>query len=153
MPSQDQILDDVVATFEFASAELGSKRLGMAVAMRAYALSVGGQVELTPHQLILECVCEVFDVTLPELLGPSQKHNVARARRAAQWLLKANGYSYSKSAEHTGRKTSAEAYRSCQAVKGDDELQREIGAVAGMIADRLPTVKGAPVIWPRARVA
>ena len=33
---------------------------------------------------------------------------------------------------------------------GDDELLTEAAQVAGMIADRLPEVKGAPVVWPKA---
>ena len=72
MPRVD--IASVLETFRFASAELGSEEAGMAVAMRAFALSV----------------------------------------------------------------------------RGKDELLTEAAQVAGMIADRLPEVKGAPVVWPKA---
>jgi chromosomal replication initiation ATPase DnaA len=143
----------VLETFRFASAELGSEEAGMAVAMRAFAMNSKGQVERRPPQLILDCTCERFEVTREELIGPSQKHRVARARRAAMWLLYANGQSYQETATWVGRKTAEEAMRSIRTVEGDEELQREIGAVAAMIAERLPDVKGAPVIWPIAREA
>jgi chromosomal replication initiation ATPase DnaA len=139
----------VLATFRFASAELGSEEAGMAVAMRAFALSVRGQIERRPRQLILECTCEHFDVALDDLLGDGRTSTVSRARRAAAWLLRANGYSYGETAKALGRKNNTDAIRACHSVDRHEDLQAEVAQVAGMIAERLPAVKGAPVIWPK----
>jgi chromosomal replication initiation ATPase DnaA len=138
-----------VETFRFARAELGSDEAAMAVVLSAYAHTSGGAIERRPKQLILQCVCERFDVAIDDMLGESVTSTVSRARRVAMWILHASGYSYREAGERVNRKRT-DAIRACQSVDRHEELQAETAEVARMIAERLPAVKGAPVVWPRA---
>jgi chromosomal replication initiation ATPase DnaA len=140
----------VLATFHFATAETGSEEEGMAIAMRAFAMSTSGHVTRRPMKIILDCACQHFAVTLDELLGPTIKRHIARARRTTMWLLRANGYTWQEAAEAVGRNQHTDAMRACRIVDRDEGLLAEAAAVARLIADSLPEVKAAPVVWPRA---
>ena len=137
-------------TFRFARAELGSDEAAMAVVLSAYARTATGAIERRPKQVILECCCERFDVTLDELLGDGRTSTVSKARRSAAWLLHASGYSYNETSAVLGRKRQTDAIRACQRVDTNPKMQAEVAVVAGMIAERVPAANRL-AIYPVAR--
>ena len=146
-------LASAVETYHFALSELGSEQQAMAVVLRAYSLTSLGQVERRPLQLVLNTVCAHFGVSQADLLGVSRKGSLPRARRMAMWILKSGGESYQGAANALGRTSHTDAISACRTVEASERDQAEVRNVAQKIAARLPEVKEAPVIYPRARVA
>jgi chromosomal replication initiation ATPase DnaA len=144
-------IGSVVETYEFALAELGSKREAMAVAMRAYSMSATGLVERTPRELVFDVVCSYYRVTMGEVLGRSRRHPLPSARRAIMYLLKAGGYSNRECADAVGRKQPNETVGACHSVDGNASTANEVAGLAKLIADRLPVPTRRLAIYPGSR--
>jgi chromosomal replication initiation ATPase DnaA len=152
-------LDEIEQTFEFAFLEFKDDgrprplRDALAVACRAFAGSATAPIERKPTQIVLRSACDEFEVSMEDLLGGSRRGCLPLVRRISVWLLKASGMSYQQAAEALGRASHTDAMSACRTVNRSKRDQAEAAKVCRRIAAQLPSVRLAPVIYPRARVA
>jgi chromosomal replication initiation ATPase DnaA len=73
----------------------------------------------------LEQAGGLFRVTEAQLLGPSRRQEIARARHVVAWLLRQDGFSFPEIGRHIGRDHTS-VMNSCRRVDGERAADPEV---------------------------
>ena len=139
-------LDECVEVHREILRDTGDPRQAMQMALRLYAATTAGHVVRRPLRLVIECVCQRFDVPMADLLGEGGSRRVLLARRIGMYVYRPAAESWQECARAFGRQNHTDAVRRCRQVEGNENELALAAEIAAMVDKRISEERGTALV-------